>query len=67
MTAVKQQKHLSLNFAIETKNNYPRARYFENNTFSCAKTVQLFNVGKKTPLLTQARSFSGRQLMSRNA
>ena len=40
MAAVKQQKHLSLSFAIETKNYYSRV-LTESNTSASARTVQL--------------------------
>ena len=36
---VKQQKHLSLSFAIEIKKYY--SRHIESNTSSSARTVQL--------------------------
>ena len=41
MAAAKQQKHLSLSFAIETKNYYSRVLIIESNTSSSARTFQL--------------------------
>ena len=56
-----------LSFAIETKIITLEFWHIESNTPSCARTVQKAKTWVRTALLTNARSFSGRHLMSRNA
>jgi len=60
MAALKQQKHLSLSFAIETKCFTLELRLIEINASSIASTVYLAKTKAITHLLAHATVFSGR-------